>query len=249
MLQVLSVDVGNSTAKLGLFVDQVIVETAASAVTDRGIELAPEFIEMVKSATPVAVVSSVNPPAEKIVERALRKIGASPVLRIRRDIPVPVRCLCEQPDSVGDDRLANAVAAHHLAGGAAIVVDMGTAITFDVISDCGDFIGGAIAPGVGSSARALNEYTAKLPLIEPYSPDSAIGRNTTEAINVGLVIGLAGLIDRIVRQITEELDAIPTVIATGGHASLLAPHAATLDRIEQHLTLLGLQLIYQAQNS
>ncbi len=246
MLRVLSVDIGNSTAKLGLFVDGEIAGTAVSVVTDRGIVLAPGFIEMVKRSAPVAVVASVNPPAEVSVERTLRKIGASPVLRIRRDIPVPIRCLCEQ--GVGDDRLANAVAAHHLAAGAALVVDLGTAITFDVISDCGDFVGGAIAPGVGSSARALNEFTAKLPLVEPYSPSSAIGRNTTDAINVGLVIGLAGLIDRIVRQITEELDATPTVIATGGHASLLAPHAATLDRIEQHLTLLGLQLIYQAQN-
>jgi len=246
-LRVLSVDIGNSTTKLGLFVNSQIVETAASAVTDDGITLGPRFIEIVNRAAPVAVVASVNPPAEESVERTLGNIGASPVLRIRRDIPVPIRCLCEQ--GVGDDRLANAVAAHHLAGGAAMVVDIGTAITFDVISDCGDFIGGAIAAGVGSSARALNEFTANLPLVEPHSPDSAIGRNTTDAINIGLVIGIAGLIDRIVRRITEELDAIPAVIATGGRAPLLASHAATLDRIEQHLTLLGLQLIYQAQNS
>jgi type III pantothenate kinase len=245
-LNTLAIDLGNSSAKFGLFAGDELADTAVAPLREQGPSLGAGFVELVRHLVPTAVMSSVNPPSEAAVERAVQRLGVRRLLRLRRDLPVPMHCVCDAPEQVGEDRLANAVAAYRLVGGPAVVVDTGTAITLDAVSASGDFLGGAIAPGVGSSARALHEFTAQLPLVEPHSPGSVIGRNTLDAINIGIVIGLAGLVDRLIEGITAELGAGATVIATGGYAPLLAPHARAIDRVEQHLTLLGLKFIYEA---
>ena len=245
-MSLLAVDLGNSCAKFGLFVEGRLDKLATVPLQGHRLALPDDFAKQIRHLAPEAVYASVNPPAERALAEVAGDLGIARLLRIRKDLPVAMRCLCDEPERVGDDRMANAAAAVDLLGGPAIVVDIGTAITFDAISEQGDFLGGAIALGVAGMARALHEWTAQLPLIEPHMPASAIGRNTEQAMNVGVVLGAAGLVDRIVESIAAELGGEPATIATGGCAELLAPHLQCTGRFDPHLTLRGLRLIYEA---
>jgi len=151
----------------------------------------------------------------------------------------------DNPREVGADRIVNAVAAYELYGGPAIVVDFGTATTFDVISAQGEYLGGAIAPGIGISTEALFERAARLPRIELVKPRSAIGKNTVASMQAGIVFGFAGQVDELVRRIKKELGEEARVIATGGMAELLAGEARTIEKVDPLLTLEGLRLIYE----
>ncbi|HEX2588210.1 MAG TPA: type III pantothenate kinase [Gaiellales bacterium] len=151
----------------------------------------------------------------------------------------------ENPPEVGPDRIANCVAALALAGGPLVVVDFGTAINFDAVSADGAFLGGAIAPGLQVAVEALGERAARLFQIELRAPDRAIGRTTAENMQSGAIFGYAGLVDGLVRRFAAELGGRPSVIATGGLATVVAPHCDTVDRVEPWLTLEGLRLIWQ----
>jgi type III pantothenate kinase len=152
--------------------------------------------------------------------------------------------LYENPREVGADRIVNAVAAFERVGGAAIVVDFGTATTFDCISDKGEYLGGAIAPGMQISANALFSRAAKLPRSEIARPPRAIGRNTVHSMQAGIVFGYVALVDGLVRRLTSEMDTQLTVIATGGLAALIEPDSETIDEVDEFLTLEGLRLLY-----
>jgi type III pantothenate kinase len=155
---------------------------------------------------------------------------------------MPIRV--DNPHEVGADRLVNAVAAHARVGGACVSVDFGTSTNFDVVSAEGEYLGGAIGPGLEVSLEALTSRTAKLPAIEISRPESAIGRHTVAAIQSGFGHGFAGLVDGINRRIAEELDAEATYIATGGLAQTIAPLCETIDEVDPLLTLRGLRLIF-----
>jgi len=155
-----------------------------------------------------------------------------------------VRIDMENPREVGPDRIVNAVAAHHLYGGPVIVIDIGTATTMDVVSKDGDYIGGAIAPGIGISTEALFTRTAVLPRIELNLPKKAIGRNTITAMQSGIVFGYVGLIEGLVARIQAELPEKAKVVAAGGFAELIAQASKVIDVINSDLTLIGLRLIY-----
>lgn len=150
----------------------------------------------------------------------------------------------ENPREIGADRLVNAVAAYERARGACVVVDFGTAITYDAISAGGEYLGGIIAPGVEISMEALTERAAKLPKVELGPPRSLIGKTTLDAIRSGVVYGYAGQVDGIVRRLRAELGAHTRTIATGGLASVVVPFAESIDEVDDLLTLSGLRLIH-----
>jgi type III pantothenate kinase len=155
-----------------------------------------------------------------------------------------VRIRQDNPREVGPDRIVNAAAAHHLYDSAVIIVDVGTATTFDVVSREGDHIGGAIATGIGTAAEALFRRAAALPRIELVHPKQAIGTNTIAAMQSGIVFGYVGLVEGIVARIQEELGEKALVVATGGYAELIANETKVIDKVNLDLTLIGLRLIH-----
>ena len=156
-----------------------------------------------------------------------------------------MRIRMDNPKEVGADRIVNAAAAHHLYGGPIIIADIGTATTFDTVSKEGDYIGGAIASGIGTAAEALFTRTAQLPRVELTHPKHVIGTNTIAAMQSGLMFGYAGLIEGIVARIQQELGEKATVVATGGYASLMAKETSVIDIVNLDITLVGLKLIQQ----
>jgi type III pantothenate kinase len=151
----------------------------------------------------------------------------------------------DNPREIGADRLVNAVAAYDRFKGACIVVDFGTAITYDPVSATGEYLGGIIAPGVEISMEALTERAAKLPKIDLGPPRQLIGKTTVDAIRSGVIYGFAGQVDAIVRRLRAELGEEADAIATGGHADVVVPHTETIDEVDDLLTLTGLRLIHE----
>jgi len=192
----------------------------------------------------VALASVVPPLTGTFVEMCQRYIGHDPLV-VTTEIETGVRVLIDYPAEAGADRILNTLAAHRLYGGPAIVVDFGTATTFDAVSAEGDYVGGAIAPGLGIAAEALFSRTAKLPRIELVAPPAAIGRNTVQAMQSGLILGYVGLIEGLIGRIRAELGGQVRVIATGGLAPLLARHTSVIETVDPMLTLEGLRLIYE----
>src|SRR5436853_2259045 len=157
---------------------------------------------------------------------------------------IPIRY--DDPREVGPDRIANAVAARERYGAPSIVVDFGTSTNFDVVSPAGEYVGGVLAPGIEVSMDALFERAARLVKVDFVAPETAIGKTTESALRSGLVYGFAGQVDGIVERIRAELgDEAAPVIATGGLAELIAPHAKTIDRVDPFLTLEGLRLVWE----
>jgi type III pantothenate kinase len=191
------------------------------------------------------IISCVVPPLLPIFERTCEKLlGRAPLVvgpGIRTGMPIRV----DNPREVGADRIVNAVATLALVGAPAIAIDFGTATSFDCVSAAGEFVGGAIYPGVFVSLEALVNRASKLSSVEIVRPPSVIGRNTTQTLQSGMVFGYAGLVDTMVRRIRKELGEDARVIATGGLAGLIASETETIERVEPFLTLEGLRLIYE----
>ena len=168
---------------------------------------------------------------------------------IEAGIKTGFRIRMDNPREVGADRIVNVAATNHLYGGPAIVVDFGTATTFDVVSREGDYVGGVIAPGINTAAEALFLRAAKLPRVELTRPRYAIGANTVAAMQSGLVFGYVGLVEGIVARIQQELGEKARVVATGGDAQMIAREAPIIDIVEPNLTIMGLRLIYHMNRS
>ena len=191
------------------------------------------------------IVASVVPPALFPIETLCRDhIGREPVV-VGPGIKTGISILCDNPREVGADRIVNAVAAHARWPGGAIVVDFGTATTFDVVTPRGEYAGGVIAPGLTVSADALYSRTAKLPRVEIVRPRTAIGKNTVTSIQSGLVFGYSGMVDALVGRIRAEIDFAPRVVATGGLASLIAAESSSIEECDDLLTLDGLRIIHE----
>jgi len=247
------VDIGNTNVVMGLYEGDVLA-THWRVATDHQ-KMADEYAMLIldlfdrsdqdPAAVEGVVVASVVPPLTGIFEKlAIRYFGRPPLV-VGADVHTGVRVLLDSPGEVGADRVVNAVAAYRRYGGPACVVDLGTATTFDVLSSEGDYLGGAIAPGVGVAAEALFQRTAKLPRIELVRPPAAIGKNTIQAMQSGLLFGYVGLVEGLVARFRAELGSEMKVIATGGLASLIAAETDVIDAVDPWLTLEGLRLIWE----
>lgn len=196
------------------------------------------------------VISSVVPPIMYSLEHAIRKYFKKEPILIGPGIKTGINIKYENPRELGADRIVNAVAAFEIYGGPLIVVDFGTATTFNAISSKGEFLGGAICPGVKISAEALFQKTAKLPRIELSKPESVIGRNTAISMQAGIFFGYVGQVNYIVNRIKKEMkESNIKVIATGGMSRLIASEAESIDEINSLLTLEGLRIIYDKNRS
>jgi type III pantothenate kinase len=247
----LAVDVGNTQTHLGAFTDGELAEhwrfqTRAGATGDELAERIKGLLELSGcefAGVERVVVSSVVPPLGTEYEAMAGRYLDAPCLAVGPGTRTGMAIRIDNPYEVGADRLVNAVAAYERFGGACVVVDFGTGINFDAVSAEGEYLGGAIAPGVEISLTALTERGARIPRIDLGEPESAIGKSTRGAIQSGVVYGFAGLIDGIARRIEAELGEGVPFIATGGLAAAIIPFCEKIHEADDLLTLTGLRLI------
>lgn len=251
----LAIDVGNTNTVLGLYEDGELIEhwrvaTPAKSTSDEtGILFLSLFAsrKLEPERVGAAIVACVVPPATHAITRSIsRYFGVTPVF-VGPKTDVGMQIKYANPAEVGADRIVNAVAAYERCGCACVVVDFGTATTFDVIDSQGAYLGGVIAPGLGISLEALYERAAKLPRVKIQRPERVIGRDTISSMQAGTVYGYVGLVDGLVERIVFELNASGgdnvRVIATGGLAGLIAQDSTYLQVVEPMLTLDGLRII------
>jgi type III pantothenate kinase len=248
----LAVDVGNTQTHLGAFDGERLVEhwrfqTRAGATGD---ELAERIAGMLALSgigladLNAVCVSSVVPPLGTQYEQLTERYTGASCLAIGPGVKTGMPIRIDNPLEVGADRLVNAVAAYERFKTACVVVDFGTGINFDAVSEAGEYLGGAIAPGLEISLTALVERAARIGRIDLEEPETAIGRSSRAAIQSGVIFGFAGLIDGVVRRIEDELAEVQ-LLATGGLASTIVPFTETIDEVDEMLTLKGLRLIHE----
>lgn len=257
-------DVGNTSTKVGLFRGRTLVHHwQLSSQVERTVDewgalldiLLQRAGERLPDVDGVAV-ACVVPPALAAIERFVRGDLHVEPLVVGPGVHTGMPIRYENPREVGPDRIVTAVAAREEYGAPVIAIDFGTATTFDVVDAEGTYLGGAIAPGVGIATEALFAHASRLQRVELVRPPRVVGRNTVQSMQSGIVYGFAGQVDGIVRRIQQELasqqgsggggaPAPATVVATGGYAELVAAESETIERVDPHLTLEGLELIYR----
>lgn len=246
-------DVGNTNIVLGVYEEDVLkyhwrIETNRNRTED-------EFGMTIKSLFDHAglrfsdingiIISSVVPPIMFALERMCQKYFHVKPLVVGPGIKTGLNIKYENPREVGADRIVNAVAAIHEYGSPLIIVDFGTATTYCYVNEQRQYMGGAIAPGIGISTEALYSRAAKLPRIEIARPENVIGKNTVSAMQAGIVYGYVGQVEGIVNRMMQQSEKKPTVIATGGLSNLIAQESNIIDIVDPYLTLKGLILIYK----
>ncbi|MGB4207072.1 MAG: type III pantothenate kinase [Smithellaceae bacterium] len=251
----LVIDVGNTNTVLGLYDDDKLIHdwrirTEIDHTVDeygmlifnlyQSSRIRTEQLKEIKD----IIISCVVPPMLNILEPVcIKYFHVKPIIigpGIRTGMPI----YYDNPKEVGADRIVNAVAAYHKYHRAAIIIDFGTATTFDYISPKGEYMGGCIAPGILISIEALFQRAAKLPRVEFSKPKTVITKDTVSAMQAGIIFGYAGLIDGIVQRMKNEAKTDPMVIATGGLAAIVATETKSIERVEEMLTLEGLRIIY-----
>ena len=248
----LVMDVGNTTTVVGIFDGKKLTaHWRLSSILHTSDELGVYLLTLLgtKGVGPEgidgAVFASVVPPLDLPVSEAIRNFLGVEALRVDVFTDIGMEIRYASPREVGADRIVNALGGRAKYGAPLIVVDYGTAITLDVVSADGAYLGGVIAPGLLSGISALFGRTAKLPQVGVELPPSVIGRNTNESIQSGILFGNAGLTDRLVEMVRSELGVHAGVVATGGHAELMAGISRTIDQVDPWLTLDGLRLIHE----
>lgn len=236
----LLLDIGNTSIHVGIAADSLKQSFRVS--NDDLQEIETRWSQYAPDHPPDdLLLASVNPESEQNVRSFLKSTWNRSPLRFGTDLPVPIEVNTSTPrEEVGDDRLLNATAVSTRYASACIVVDCGTAVTFDVITSGGAFDGGVIAPGITISAKALHDHTAMLPEISPASTDLAYGKNTEQAIQSGIYHGFVGMVQHIIRQIKQDLEESPLVIGLGGDVQLFDQPMTLFDEIDMDLTLKGL---------
>ncbi|MFQ6103205.1 MAG: type III pantothenate kinase [Candidatus Glassbacteria bacterium] len=251
---VLVVDVGNTHTVVGLFFNDRIVRTFRFA--SRHPMTADECYLLINPAITESEVQlpfdgsaicSVVPQLTGAYESAFKRLSLSPPVIVSGTLSTGIQIKVKRPEQVGADRIANSVAAHMYYGGDIVVVDLGTATTFDVVSREGEYLGGAIASGIFTSAQRLFEKAAMLPKMDISLPETVIGKTTEEAIRSGIYYGAVSQIDGITERIMEEWGRVGDVIATGGYARLVAEKSRTITKVDTELTLKGIIEIWKIQ--
>ncbi|GAB4375178.1 MAG: type III pantothenate kinase [Calditrichia bacterium] len=251
---ILTIDVGNTQIELGFFKDDRLINswriaTGIERTEDEFMMFIRNFLEMEgyshKNLEAVAI-SSVVPTVTKRLQKMTRKYLQIDPLVVDHTLNLGgMKILYSDAAAVGADRLCSAVAAYHQFKQAVIIIDLGTATTFDVVNGRGEYLGGVISPGLETTAWALYHRAAKLPKISLEFPQTAIGRSTEESMQVGIMLGAVKMIDGLVAEITAELKEKPRVISTGGLSPLIQPKSASIELFQEHLVLEGLYKIYQ----
>ena len=249
----LAIDIGNTNVTLGVFQGDAMKASwrMSTSVHRESDEYAVLLLNMLQhecispSSVTQAVICSVVPPlAPTFVELCQRYFHTEPLV-VETGVKTGIRIAMDNPREVGADRVVNAAAARHLFGGPLIVIDFGTATTFDVVSREGEYIGGAISPGVALGAEALFTRTAQLPRVELVHPKNVIGKGTVSAMQSGILYGYVGLVEGMVARIQAEMGRKVKVIATGGLSTLMARETTVINAVEPDLTLIGLRIVYE----
>ena len=249
----LAINVNNTHTLIGVYdADRLAVHwrlrsDPARTVDEYGVLLRGLFAEWGNERPDLSgvIVSSVVPPMNPMLDELARAYFGQQPVHVGPGTKTGMPILYDNPREVGADRIVNSVAAYERYHNACIVVDFGTATTFDCVSGRGEYLGGVITPGIGISLDALCAKTAKLPKVELVKPTRVIGKTTVHAIQAGSIYGYVALVDGLVDRIRGELGAGARVIATGGFATLLSPESRTIETVDEFLTLDGLQLIYR----
>jgi type III pantothenate kinase len=256
-MELLVIDVGNTNTVLGVFHDKEL--RAQWRLTTKREQTADEYGILIRnlfhlddlqpSQISGIMIASVVPPLNSVLEEMAERYFHVPPVFLGPGIRTGMAIHYENPQDVGADRIANSVAAFEKYGGPCVVVDFGTAITFDTVSEKGEYLGGVIAPGIGISAEALVDRAARLQRVDIREPQRVIGTNTVASMQSGLFYGAVGLMDGILDRLMIELGAKTKVIATGGQASLVAGASKYRPPVDSALTLEGLRIIYERHQS
>ena len=246
----LAVDVGNTNTVLGLFTGEELVRSWRITTHARatGDEMALTFrglLDEQAEITGLVLCSTVPSVLHELRPMLSSFFNEIPVVIVEPATQTSVPILTDNPKEVGADRIVNTLAAHQQFGGPCIVVDFGTSTNLDVVSAQGEFLGGALAPGIDISLEALSTKAAQLRKVEVARPRSPIGKNTVEALQSGAVFGFAGQVDGLVDRIIEEIGPVTAVVATGGLASVVIGESETITHHDPHLTLTGLRLVFE----
>jgi type III pantothenate kinase len=245
------VDIGNSNIVVGRFAGRKLAAfwrlITAPDTEDEALLRLVQLTGRPNGEGIAAVLCSVVPMLTIPWADALQRWSGAPPLEVNATSATSMPIRYHDPSAVGADRIANAIAARDTYGTPAIVVDLGTATTFDCVSEQGEYLGGAIAPGVGIAAEELFRRAARIPRVELRKPTRAVGRTTEETMRAGIVWGAAGAVDALVRRITREMKGTPQVIATGGWAKVVAPECETVQVVDEGLTLEGMRLLWEEQ--
>jgi type III pantothenate kinase len=248
----LAVDVGNTQTVLGLYDAERLAEhwrvaTEAERTGDELGVVVGQLLELrdrgFEDISGVCLSSTV-PPLVRAYEEFARDYARAPLLVLGPGAKTGIPIVYDDPREVGPDRIANAVAARERYGAPCIVVDFGTSTNFDIVSAAGEYVGGVLAPGIEVSMEALFARAARLVQVDFSAPPSVIGKTTVAGLQSGMVYGFAGQVDGIVKRVRAEIGATAPVVATGGLAELIAPHAETIDTVDPLLTLEGLRLVW-----
>ena len=249
----LAIDIGNTNVVLGVFDQEKLVEnwrvgTNTQITPDEYAMIFKDLFGFVglefKQITGVIISTVVPPLLPVMIEMSNKYFRLEPMV-VTHEIKTGIKMRYDNPKEVGADRIVNAAAAYKLYGGPIIIVDFGTATTFCAVTESGEYLGGAITPGVKISAEALFQRASKLPRVELTKPPKVIGADTISAMQSGIIYGYAGLVDGIVERMKKELSMEAKVVATGGLAELVSPETKTIQEIKPHLTLEGLRLLYE----